>query len=209
MNNSLQMDWIDGIAMALGFLFGTGIGFIVPELMEFASNISVITMLGAPVLRRKLIGPPDLGIPKEGVIWRLCSVLGLFIVFFSMVFFWLAGFAFSDMREPMPDFRSEVLKEEAEWNERYHELDALTDAVFVPKGTPQEEIDRLMSEKKAKREKERAANVEGRIANREKEFSQWQDERFQGGIQFFLLGIGICLLGSLLLRLRYPFGKDG
>lgn len=208
MNNSLQMDWIDGIAMALGFLLGTGIGFIVPELMEFASNISVIAMLGAPVLRRQLIGPPDLGIPKEGVIWGLCSVFGLFVVFFSMVFFWLAGVAFSDMREPMPDFRSEVLKEEAEWNERYQKLDALADAVVVPKGTPQEEIDRLMSEKKAQREKERATKVEGRIASREKEFVQGQDERFQDGIQFCLWGLGICLLGSLLLRLRYPFGKD-
>ena len=80
--------------------------------------------------------------------------------------------------------------------------------MVVPAGTPQEEIDRLTAEKKAQQEKEKKQRIEGSITKREKDFLYRKEERFQEGVQMFLWGLGVCLLGSFLLRLRYPFDRS-
>ena len=185
MNKHLQMDWIDGILIALGFSVGIELGYLFPPLLSIASEISLVAAFGAPTLRRAVFGAPTPGTPKEGPIWRLCSIFGLLIIFLSVPFFWIGSIAIQQSKEPMPDFRSEVLQEEAEWSARFQEVDSMLNAVVVPAGTSQEEIDRLTAEKKAQQEKEKIQKREGTISGREKEFVQRKEERFQEGLQTF------------------------
>lgn len=208
MKEHLQMDWIDGILIALGFFVGIQLAYLLPNLSEFASEISFGTIFLAPALRRLIFGPPVLGVPKEGALWQFCSVLGLFTVFLSVPVLGMGTMAIQQSKESTPDFRSEVLKEQAELDERLREVDSFLNAVVVPAGTPQEEIDRLTAEKKKQREIEKRQKIEGEIQARESDFSQRKEERFQEGVQVFLWGLGVCFLGSLLIRLRYPFARS-
>ena len=119
----------------------------------------------------------------------------------------MGTFAVQQSTEQMPDFRTEVLNEEAEIDEKLKDIDAFLDAVVVPVGTPQEEIDRLTEEKKALRRKEKIQKREETIKKREHDFVYEKEERFQEGVQFILWGLFLCLFGALLLRLRHPFSK--
>lgn len=108
----------------------------------------------------------------------------------------------------MPDFRSEVMKQEAELNEQLKDINAMLDSVVVSADTPQEEVDRLIAEKKSQREKEEKEKREKRIQERTESFIKSKKERFDEGISALYWGLGICLFGSLVLRLRYPFGFE-
>lgn len=207
MKQHLQMDWIDAIFIASGFAIGIVLGTIFPSFSEIAAEISVVCVFLAPSLRRAIFGPPKIANPKEGAIWKFCSAFGLLSVFFSIPFFWMGSIAIQQSKEPMPDFRAEVLKEEAEMDEKFKDVDAFLDAVVVPAGTPQEEIDRLTEEKKEARRQEKIQKREGDIKKRETDFVYEKEERFQDGVQSIFWGLGVCLFGAILLRIRYPFSK--
>ena len=204
MKQHLRLDWIDAILIALGFAVGIEFAILFPNLMVFGSEISIAGVFLVPMLRRAIWGPPKVGEPKEGAIWKFLSMLGLLTVFFSIPVFGSGIVAIQQSKEPMPDFRSEVQEEESEWAKRFQDLDSFLNGVVVPAGTPQEEIDRLTAEKKAQQEKERKLVIEGRIQKREQDFLYQQEERLQEGINVFLWGLGICIIGAILLRLRYP-----
>lgn len=208
MKQHLQMDWIDAIFIALGFAIGIFLGTYFPDLSEISSELTVVAVFLAPTLRRAILGPPKLSTPKEGALWKFCSMLGLIAVFFSIPFFWVGALAMQQSKEPMPDFRAEVLKEEAEMDKKFTNIDSFLDSVVVPAGTPQEEIDRLTKENKEKRLAEKLQKREGTIKQREKDFVFEKEVRFQDGVRSILWGLGGCLFGAFLLRIRYPFSKE-
>ena len=84
----------------------------------------------------------------------------------------------------------------------------MLNSVVVPADTPQEEIDRLQEEKNQKAEEESKQKVENRIKQLQDEYRRDKDDRFQEGLTAAKWGLLVCILGSLLLRLRYPFGKE-
>ena len=151
MDNNLQMDWIDGvlIAASFGLYILLDIQFSFPqELGRYAGTSSIFW---GPAIRRIVFGPPNLPEPKNGAIWRLSSIFGLLTVFFSMGMFFLSGVAIQQSKDPMPNFRSEVEQRHAELQVELRSINSMIDAVVVPVGTPDEEIQRLQEEKKKER----------------------------------------------------------
>lgn len=207
MRQHLNLDWIDAILIALGFSLGIQLSLWIPSLYSFGSEISMAAVFMTPALRRAVFGAPNLSPPKKGAIWTFCSIFGLLMVFLSTPFLGLGAMAIHQSKESIPDFRSEVLEEESEWAERFQEIDSFLNSVVVPAGTPQEEIDRLTAENKAQREKEKNQKTEERILEKEKAFLSSKERRFQDGVQLSLWGLGICCLGSFLLRIRHPFER--
>jgi hypothetical protein len=204
MNRLLQMDWIDGVLIAVFFSAGIVIDSLFPFLESIGGQLSVSGVFLAPVFRRLIFGAPNLPMPKEGVVWRFISILGLLTIFFSMGFFLLSAIAIQQSKEPMPDFRTEVEEREAELQSNLKEINAMLNAVVVPSGTPQEEIDRLQAEKKEENEREQKINIEKSIQNLETEDIQKKKDRYEEGINVLTWGVLVCFLGSFLLRIRYP-----
>ena len=208
MSGYLQMDWLDGILIAATFCLGIILASSFPESNLMGSNISVMGVLAAPVLRRVVLGAPNLPEPRAGVFWGLVSITGLLLLFFSVGVFFMASIAIQQSSEPMPDFRAEVESRQAEYSESTREIDAFLNAVVVPAGTPQEEIDRLTEEKKKEREAEKKASVDNRVQELETEFVQRKKERFEEGVYVLMIGFLVSLLGSACLWLRYPSQKE-
>ena len=208
MNNYLQMDWLDGLLIALFFGGGIALSSFFPNWSALAIDISTGGVFFAPVLRRFVLGPPQLPPPREGVLWRIISILGLLMIFFSLPVFIASGMRFKESLEPMPDVRIEIQTRNAQLNSDLKDINSLLDAVVVPVGTPQEEIDRLQAEKKAAREQQERERVEEEVARAQTEFIRRQKESYNTGLETLLVGLLICGFGSLLLRIRYPFKRD-
>ena len=205
MNENLQMDWIDGLLVSFAFGCTIGISILFPTFGGWIQEYSLIFVFALPVFRRIFYGYPNLPPPKESAVAKLISILGLFILFFSLPLFYITSLAIQDSIEPMPEFRSEVEEYETELDARLADVDSFLNAVVVPVGTPQEVIDRLTAEKVKEKQREKS---ESEIQKKTLQFKEDQEERFQDGMKFLMWGIGFSILGSLCLRYRYPFVKD-
>ena len=208
MATHLQMDWLDGLLISVFFGGGIALTIFFPSFAFIGTELSIGSVALAPILRRILIGPPDLPPPKQGAGWRLISILGLFVMFASFITLLGAATAIKDSTEPMPDFRQDILQQDAELKEQLKDLDALLDAVVIPAGASEEEIERLEAEHKEKRAKEKQAEqakTQKRIEKKERDFIQNQQERLEEGIWALATGFAMCLFASVLIRLRYPF----
>jgi hypothetical protein len=201
MPQNFQYDWLDGIFVSVFF----GLGIVLYEFMPGWSlgmeHLSVLGLFGGPVIRRALFGAPQLPPAKEGAGWRLISILGLLIIFFSMAMFWMSAIAFEQSNETMPMYRAEVEQREKELQEM---LGDISPSVVVPAGTPQEEIDRLIQLEVDREAKESKQRVESRIKELEDDFIMGRKERFQDGLDMAKWALLMCLFGSGCLRLRYP-----
>ena len=205
MNNNLQMDWIDGVLIAVSF----GIYIVLDVQLSFSQELSsygsISSIFVGPVVRRIILGSPNLPEPKNGAIWRLSSIFGLLTVFFSMGMFFLSGVAIQQSKDPMPNFRSEVEQRHAELQVELRSVNSMIDAVVVPVGTPDEEIQRLQEEKKKEREQKEKLELEQRIQRLEREYVESRENRYQEGINLMKWSTMVCFIGSFLLRIRYPF----
>ena len=207
MNKNLSMDWVDGVCISAMFGFGIGIPTFIPGLESMSSSIAIGGVLLAPAIRRYLFGPPKYKSPKEGAFYSLVSLLGLLLMFFSMGMFWLAGIAFQHSFEPKPNFRLEAIQAEKEMREKYGDLD-IDIGVLVPAGTSQEEIEALEKAEQEKEEQRRKAELESDIKEREARFNENIQGRRQDGLNMSKYALLLCALGSLLIRIRYPWRQN-
>ena len=207
MKENLGMDWIDGVLISGMFGFGIGISTFIPGLENMSSTIAICGVFFAPAIRRYFLGPPKYGIPKEGFLYSLSSLLGLLLMFFSMAMFWLASIALEQSFEPRPNFRLEAEQAKKEMIERYGDLD-IDVGILVPAGTSDEEIEALQKAEEAKKEQERKAELEADIKDREARFTEHINSRRKDGLNMSMYALLICALGSLLLRMRYPWRQD-
>jgi hypothetical protein len=198
MSKKLQLDWLDGIFIALFFLIGI-------SLQAFIQNfqyLTVMALFAAPTVRRKIFGPPNLPEPKEGSIWAFVSIVGLLIIFFSMAILWLATVGITNSKEPMPFFRAEVEANEKELHDLFADIGI---SVVTPANTPKEEFDKLLEVERRKQEEESKKRIENHINELQHKFKQDKQQQFDNSMKLILYGILLCCLGSLMLRLRYPF----
>ena len=121
-----------------------------------------------------------------------------------MSLFWLAGFAFKHSYEQAPDFRIQAEQFDQKMDEMFEDIDI---GMPVPVGTPVEEIERLRALEQKQQLAERAARIENSISDQEQRFEQNKEERFDDGIMMTKYALFVCSLGSLLLRIRYPFRR--
>ena len=202
MKETMGMDWIDGVLISGMFVLGISISTFIPGLEHFADNIAIVGVFGAPLVRRYFFGPPKYQHPKEGFVYSLSSLLGLFLMFLSMGLFWLASIAIQHSLEPEPNFRAEVEASDRKWREAIDDIDI---GMPIPVGTPQEEIDRLEKEQDEKAEQERLESIEVQIKEEQQRFRKDKAERQNDGIQLSLYALLVCAFGGILLRIRYPF----
>ena len=199
------MDWLDAVLISITFSLTIVLSSFVPSLTTWAPNLAVIGVIAAPTLRRTFFGAPSLPEPKSGVLWRFISIIGLFTIFVSVAIFYGGAGAIVQSQEPIPDFQTEVEKEFAEIDEHLKEANAFLDGVVVKKGTPQEEIDKMIAEKKEQRKQEQNEKMMREIEHRMSEFQKDKKRRRTEGFNALGLGFVVCLLGGGLLRLRYPW----
>ena len=207
MEKDVGMDWVDGLCISAMFGFGIGIPTFIPGLENMSSSIAIGGVLLAPAVRRYLFGPPKYKSPKEGAFYSLASLFGLLLMFFSMGMFWLAGIAFQHSFEPKPNFRLEAIQAEKEMREKYGDLD-IDVGVLVPAGTSLEEIEALEKAEAEKEERRRKAELEADIKDRESRFKERIQSRRQDGLNMSKYALLLCALGSLLIRIRYPWGQN-
>ena len=204
MEKDVGMDWVDGVCISAMFGFGIGIPTFVPGLESMSSSIAIGGVLLAPAVRRYLFGPPKYKYPKEGAIYSLTSLLGLLLMFFSMGMFWLAGIAFQHSFEPKPNFRFEAIQAQKEVREKYGDLD-IDIGVLVPAGTSPEEVEALEKAEAEKEDQRRRAELEADIKERETRFKENITSRRQDGLNMSMYALLLCAMGSLLMRIRYPW----
>ena len=207
MEKDVGMDWVDGVFITAMFGFGIGIPTFIPGLESMSSSIAIGGVLLAPAVRRYLFGAPKYKYPKEGAFYSLASLLGLLLMFFSMGMFWLAGIAIQHSLEPKPNFRQEAIQAEKEMREKYGELD-INIGVLVPAGTSLKEIEALEKAEAAKEEQKRKAELEADIKEREARFTENIKGRRQDGLNMSMYALLLCALGSLLIRMRYPWRQN-
>ena len=201
------MDWVDGVFISAMFGFGIGIPTFIPILESVSSSIAIGGVLLAPMARRYLIGPPKYKYPKEGAFYSFASLFGLLLMFLSMGMFWLAGIAFQHSFEPKPNFRLEAIQAEKEMREKYGDLD-IDVGILVPAGTSQKEIEALEKAEQEKEEQRRKAELESDIKEREARFKENITARRQDGLNMSKYALLLCTLGSLLIRIRYPWRQN-
>ena len=207
MNHNLGMDWIDGVLISGMFGLGIGISGFIPGLESMASTIAIIGVFLAPAVRRFIIGPSKYQHPKEGILYSISSLLGLLLMFFSMAMFWLASVAFQHSFEPRPNFRAEAEQIQKELREEYPGLyDDI--GVLVPAGTPVEEIEALEKAEAEKTEQRRKSELEADIKEREASYIENIKGRRQDGLNMSMYALLVCAMGSLLLRIRYPWRQS-
>ena len=206
MNQNLGMDWIDGVLISGMFVLGIGISSFVPGLEELSSAIAMGGIVFAPAMRRYLFGPPKYEHPKEGILYSISSLLGLLLMFFSMAMFWLASIAFEHSFEPRPNFRFEAKQFQKELREEYPGLD-IDIGVLVPVGTSAEEIEALQKAEAEEDERKRKAELEADIKDRERRYKENIKGRRKDGLNMSMYALLVCAMGSLLLRIRYPWGQ--
>ena len=207
MNENLGMDWVDGVLISGMFGLGIGISSFIPGLESMSSAIAIGGVFLAPAVRRYFLGPPKYKNPKEGLLYSLSSLFGLLLMFFSMAMFWLASIAFEHSFEPRPNFRFEAEQAEREMREKYGDLD-INIGVLVPAGTSAEEIEALEKAEAEKEEQKRKADLEADIKDREARYIENIKGRRQDGLNMSMYALLICAMGSLLLRIRYPWGQS-
>ena len=128
-------------------------------------------------------------------------------MFFSMAMFWLASVAFQHSFEPRPNFRAEAEQIQKELREEYPGLyDDI--GVLVPAGTPAEEIEALEKAEAEKTEQRRKLELEADIKEREARYIENIKGRRQDGLNMSMYALLVCAMGSLLLRIRYPWGQS-
>ncbi len=196
------MDWLDGIFIAGVFGLGIVTATIHPNLSGIGINLSIVGIFIAPVIRRATIGPPKYPDPKQGILYSMSSLLGLLLVFFSMALFWLASAGFKYSYESMPDFRSEAVQEEQKIANLFSDVDI---GVVVPIGTDPEKIKLLEIELKEQELAESNARIEESIERSTKRFEENKREQLNSGINLTKNALFVCFLGSILLRIRYPW----
>ncbi len=207
MKENLGMDWVDGVLISGMFGLGIGISSFISGLESLSSTIAIGGVFLAPAVRRYVLGPPKYGTPKEGLLYSLSSLFGLLLMFFSMAMFWLASIAFQHSFEPRPNFRLEAQQAEIEMREKYGDLD-INIGVLVPAGTSPEEIEALEKAEAEKEEQRRKAELEANIKEREARYIEHIKGRRQDGVNMSMYALLVCALGSLLLRIRYPWGQN-
>ena len=123
-----------------------------------------------------------------------------------MVCFVFSWKAISDSHKKMPNFLSEIKRQDAYIQSSLKEVNQLLDAVAVPANTSLEEIKRLQDQKKKERIKEQEQRTQDRLQMKQKLFIRKKQKRFNDGLSFLIWGCLICLLGASVINVRYDKG---
>ena len=193
----MNFDWLDGIFIVLGFLLVILIGTIAPQAYIPTEHLPMIVIC-APLVRRKLLGPPKLPL-KNGLFWSVVSITGLLVMFSSLVMFWFANIAFHQSREPMPNFRAEIEdleKQNQDMNDKYAPVLLKLSDMSV------EEQKKKQQEDKKQRDLESKKRVEISLKKAEATFVVKQKERAKEGLYGIMIALGLALIGSLCLYVR-------
>ena len=201
---TLKFDWLDALLISLSFVGG---------LYLFADSIWLLDYLPTFCLviysaRRIIFKPAPLPEPKTGLIWSLCSIFGLLLMFSSIAFLLLSWSTIRESKAPVPNFRPEVEKLHQEIQSSTRSISAILNAVKVPANATEAEIKQLRDEKNKALEKQKEQWILERVHKRKQKFIKRKSKRYDDGIKILTLGIFVGFCASLLLRIRYPFTNE-
>ena len=193
------LDGFDGVLFALSFAITV---FLLTQNLISDEAIAFICFVPLMV-RRWIFGFPQSYPLKPGILWSILSIFGLLLVFTSMICFVFSWKAISDSHKKMPNFVAEVERYEAEYQSSMQDIHQLLNAVRVPAGTSPEEIKRLQDQKEKERRKEQKERIRDTVKAKQKDFLEKKQNRFNDGLYFLISGCLLCLLGSMLMNVRF------
>lgn len=193
-----RFDWKDSVLIAFGFVVCVTVAMTIErwlglELTREALGVLVSgSILGFPLLRRRLFGEPDLPEPRKGLVPSLLSIVGLFSTIAGMGLLAIFGPRLLEPPHSPPDFRAEYL-DEASRHSIELEVVELAD-LEKPQGT---------RELAPSAEVTMRRDAENYAAER---LDEWHRERaWHDGTTRWLtvLALGLVGLGALAIQLRY------
>ena len=194
-SRSFRFDWKDGFLVALGFailvlllMFLNGpLGL---DLGKGLVRVLVLpAILGPLFVRRALFGQPQLGNIRNGILFRLLSIVGLVLIFLGFGAGALTMVSISRALDPKPNF-------EAEERAIYTHT---TDFDFGPANESPDARERRQQEDQARLEQQ----IKKGAAEREKEWLVAEAERNRLRWLVGLATIAFMAIGSFFLSLRY------
>lgn len=197
---NLNFDWLDALLIALSFLGGL---YIFADSTWFVDYLPTFWLVIYST-RRIIFKPTSLPAPKTGLIWRVCSIFGLLLMFLFIALLALSWSTIKDSQAPLPNFRPEVVKLQQQIQLSTSSVRTVLNAVRAPANATKEEMEQLRKKKNKALEQQREQWILDRVHKREQKFIKRKSERYDDGIKILILSIFVGFCASLLLRIRYP-----
>jgi|GEM_PF-3203700 len=205
MNIRLNFDWKDGWLVALGFGVAVAIASALrAQDIELSRglfhSLVVACIFLPPAARRKIFGSPTLGRRRDGILWVLCSTLGLLTMFFGIGALWLSAVRMSSAQEEPPNF----LEEELAYLDAPSPLGEILAFQELENSSAS-----LMEERRAKERKVAEKEARARATERRAEWARSAKENTKKTWLISAVASALLLFGSVCISLRYESPRSG